>query len=76
MKNEKENQNMHIPYASRQDMILYAALGVFNIALATLLCGLFKSLEPIFVAIIVGAMYLVEVAVIGLRRIARVSRLS
>lgn len=71
MKNEKDNQNLHIPYASRRDMILYAALGVLNIALAAIVCDLFPTLEPIFVAIIVGIIYLAEVAVIGIRRIAR-----
>ena len=58
MKNEKDNQNMHIPYASRQDMILYAAFGVLNIALAALICDLIPVIEPIFVAIIVGIIYL------------------
>ena len=71
MKNEKDNQNMHIPYASRQDMILYAAFGVLNIALAALICDLLPSVEPIFVAIIVGVIYLIEIAVIGIRRIAK-----
>ena len=71
MKNEKDNQNMHIPYASRQDMILYAAFGVLNIALATLNCDLLPLVEPIFVAIIVGVIYLIEIAVIGIRRIAK-----
>ena len=71
MKNEKDNQNMHIPYASRQDMILYAALGVLNIALAAIICDSFVSVEPIFTAIIVGVIYLIEVAAIGIRRIAK-----
>ena len=71
MKNEKDNQNMHIPYASRQDMILYAAFGVLNIALAALICDLLPLVEPIFVAIIVGVIYLIEIAVIGIRRIAK-----
>lgn len=71
MKNEKDNQNMHIPYASRQDMILYAAFGVLNIALAALICDLLPLVEPIFVAIVVGVIYLIEIAVIGIRRIAK-----
>ena len=71
MKNERDNQNMHIPYASRQDMILYAAFGVLNIALAALICDLIPVIEPIFVAIIVGIIYLAEIAVIGIRRIAK-----
>ena len=71
MKQDKDNQNMHIPYASRQDMILYAALGVFNIAVAAILCDVLTAVEPIFIAIAVGMLYLAEVALIGLRRIAK-----
>ena len=71
MKNEKENQSFHVPYASRQDMILYAALGIFNIALVALFCEFVQAIEPIFVAIIFGALYLGEVTAISLRRIAK-----
>ena len=71
MKNEKENQNLHIPYASRQDMILYAALGVLNIALVAILCEFVSAIEPVFIALIIGALYLGEIAVIGIRRIAK-----
>lgn len=70
MKNEKDNQNMHIPYASRQDMILYAALGVLNIALVAILCQ-FLAIPPVFIALIIGAAYLGEVAIIAVRRVAK-----
>ncbi|MBR5144507.1 MAG: DHH family phosphoesterase [Clostridia bacterium] len=70
MKNEKDNQNLHIPFASKQDMILYAALGVLNIALVAIFCD-FLTFEPIFIALVIGAIYLVEIAAISLRRIAK-----
>ena len=71
MKPEKDNQNLHIPYASRKDMILYAALGVMNIALVAIICEFIDVLQPVFAAIIVGVIYLAEVAIIGIRRIAK-----
>lgn len=70
MKPEKENQNLHIPYASRQDMILYAALGLLNIALVAIICEFVSVLQPVFAALIAAVLYLAEVAVIGIRRIA------
>lgn len=71
MKNEHENNNMHIPYASRQDMILYASLGVLNIAIVALLCKFLNFVDPVFSAVIVGIVYLCEIALIGFRRIAK-----
>ncbi len=71
MKNENENNNLHIPYASRQDMILYAALGVLNIAIVALICKFLEFIDPVFSAVIVGIIYLCEIAFIGLRRIAK-----
>ena len=71
MKNEKDNQNIHIPYASRRDMILYATLGLFNIVLVALLCHFIPNAPPVFIAIAIGIVYLIEVAIIGLRRIAK-----
>ena len=70
MKTEKDNQ-IHVPFASRQDMILYAALGVLNIALVAVFCEFLTFIEPIFIALIVGAVYLAEIAVIGIRRIRK-----
>ena len=71
MKHEKDNQSLHIPYASRQDMILYAALGVLNISLVAIICEFASGLQPVFAALIGGLLYLAEVAVIGIRRIAK-----
>ncbi len=71
MKHEKDNQSLHIPYASRQDMILYAALGVLNISLVAIICEFASSVQPVFAALIGGLLYLAEVAVIGIRRIAK-----
>ena len=70
MKPEKENNNRHIPYASRQDMILYAALSVLHIALLALLCE-YNLFKPIISAIAVCFLYLVEIAIIGIRRMAK-----
>ncbi len=70
MKKERENMGLHIPYASRADMILYAALGIFNIALVAILCNFLPNVDPIFCAMIVGLIYLAEVVVIGVRRAA------
>ncbi|MBO7196262.1 MAG: hypothetical protein J6V80_02905 [Clostridia bacterium] len=88
MKNEKDNQNLHVPFASKKDMILYATLGVLNIALVAVLCEFalhidlilsiffpganeIPPIKPIFIAVVIGAIYLVEVAIIGMRRIAK-----
>ncbi|MBQ8414511.1 MAG: DHH family phosphoesterase [Clostridia bacterium] len=71
MKKEKDNQNLHIPFASRQDMILYVALGVLNIALVAVLCEFLTFIPPVLVALVIGALYLIEIALIGLRRIAK-----
>ena len=51
-------------------MILYAALGVLNIALVAILCT-FVPIPPVFIALVIGAIYLGEVAIIGIRRIAK-----
>ena len=71
MKYDKEKNNLHIPYASRQDMILYAALGVLNIAVVAILCKFFDFIDPVFSAVIVGIVYLCEIAYIGIRRISK-----
>ncbi len=71
MKQDKENNSRHSPYASRQDMVLYAALGVLNIALLALLCEYVNTVKPLFFAIAICVLYLVEVAIIGVRRMAK-----
>ncbi len=71
MKKEKDNQNLHVPFASKQDMILYAALGVMNIALVAIICEFLVFVKPIFAALVIGALYLLEIAIIGVVRIAK-----
>ncbi len=75
MNNEKDNSGMHIPYASRGDMILYAALGVLNIAIVALLCSLLPDFQPVIFAIFACLIYLVEIFIIGWRR-SRLSRVQ
>ncbi len=71
MKNEKDNQNFHIPYASKQDMILYATLGLLGIIAVAIFCHFVSVIDPIFVAVLVGFVYLIGISIIGVRRIAR-----
>ncbi len=75
MNNEKDNSGMHIPYASRGDMILYAALGVLNIAIVALLCSFLPDYQPVIFAIFACLLYLVEIFVIGWRR-SKLSRVQ
>ena len=71
MKNEKDNQNFHIPYASKQDMVLYATLGLLGIVCVALLCHFVQGIAPVLVALLVGIAYLVGIAIIGVRRISK-----
>ena len=71
MKNERENQSIHVPYASRRDMILYAGLAVLAIALVAIFCEFVPVIEPVFSALIFGALYLGAVSFISIRRIAK-----
>lgn len=71
MKTEKDNQNIHVPFASRKDMILYAALGLVNIVIVAVLCDFLTVIEPVFIALGVGIIYLVEIALIGFSRIKK-----
>ena len=68
MKKEKDSVSMHVPYASRNDMVLYAALGILNIALVAIFCTFIKSVQPVFFAVAFGLLYLAEVVIIALRR--------
>ena len=70
MKKNRESGNFHIPYASRFDIILCVALGCVNIAVSALLCYYFKSLDSVFIAVAVTALYLSEITLIILRRSA------
>ena len=68
MNNYRDNSSMHIPYASRTDMVLYASLGIFNIALLAILCSYVSSIRPVFLALVIGFIYALEIALIALRR--------
>ena len=63
----KKKSSFKIPYASRFDVVMYAALGCFNIALAAILCAVWE-IDTVIVAVIVTALYLGEIAIIGVKR--------
>ena len=64
---KKQNKRFHVPYASRLDMILYAALGCLNIALLIVLIK-FTSVDPSVWALLVTALYALELTLIYYRR--------
>ena len=67
--NNKQTDRMHIPYASRFEMILYAALACLNIAVLAVLCKLIDT-DTVFLALFVTLLYLLEVSVINMKRSA------
>lgn len=69
MKNDNSNEKMHVPYASRLDMVLYAALGIFNIAIVAIAIKFVPSIDPVFWAIAATVIYLFEVAFLAYRRV-------
>lgn len=71
MKNDNANENMHIPYASKYDMILYASLGVLNVAITAIAAKFLTFIDPVFTAIVIGMIYLCEVALIAYKRAKR-----
>lgn len=71
MKNDNVNENMHIPYASKYDMVLYASLGVLNIAITAIAAKFFTGIDPVFTAVVIGMVYLCEIAFIAYRRAKR-----
>lgn len=72
-KNDKQNDKLHVPYASRFDLVLYAALACANIAILAVLCKLI-DIDAVFLALFVVLVYLVEISFIGMKRatVARV----
>ena len=70
MKNNKESNGIHIPYASRLDIILCVALGCVNIAIASVFCKYVGALDSIFVSVMVAALYMSEISLILIRRSA------
>lgn len=75
MRNDKENNRFHIPYASRFDMVLYAACGCLNIVFVAIFCKFFDFVDAVFVAIFATLLYLCEIAFISLRRM-KLSKIS
>ncbi|MBO5906798.1 MAG: DHH family phosphoesterase [Clostridia bacterium] len=63
----KKKSSFKIPYASRFDVVMYAALGCFNIALVAILCAALE-IDTVLVAVLVTALYLIEIAIIGVKR--------
>ncbi len=55
-----------IPYATRLELALTVAFGCLNIAILAILCE-FLEMSSVFPAILVALIYLVEIAVIGMR---------
>ncbi len=72
--NNRTGESGTLPIASRFEMVLYAALGCFNIALAAVLAA-FINIHPVFIAEICLLMYLAEVALIGLKKRSSVKML-
>lgn len=64
MKNNDKKRRIHVPYASKTETVLYIALACFNIALVAIF-STFVPIEPVFCAVGVTLIYLVEVSVIG-----------
>ena len=67
MNNMNDKGGNNAPYASRLDLMLSVALGVFNIAILALLCE-FVNLDRVVLAIIITVVYLAEISLIGVRR--------
>lgn len=68
MKHDNNRANIiHIPYASRFEIVLYVSLACFNIALVSVLISIFPG-QAVLPAILVTLGYLVEVALVAFRR--------
>ena len=71
MRNENSNEKLHVPYASKLDMVLYAALGILNIAIVAIMAKFLPFIDPVFIAISIAVVYLFEVAFIAYRRMSK-----
>lgn len=68
MKNENNRANfIHIPYASRFEVVLYVSLACLNIALVSVLITIFE-VQAVLPAVFVSLIYLAEVSIIAYRR--------
>ncbi len=65
---QKNNPNDKIPFASRKEISLAIFLGCVNIVLPALIMLIVKSVNPAFLAIAFIAIYLIEIAMIGIKR--------
>ena len=65
------NKKYHIPYASRFENALSAALACINIALVAVISE-FTEFSAVVTALIFTLVYLVEIAVIGKKRGQRI----
>ncbi len=60
---------LHIPYATRAEAVMYAALGCFNVVLLALAIE-FLEVSAAIAAVVAVFLYLCEIAVIGYKRAA------
>ena len=67
MTNRNDKGGNAAPYASRLELMLCVALGVFNIAILALLCE-FVAVDKVVLAILITVLYLAEIALLGVRR--------
>ena len=67
MRNDNKNSIIHIPFASRLEVVFYVALACLNIVLASVLITAF-DFQAVLASVLVTFIYLIEVAVIGYRR--------
>ena len=69
MRNDKSKDEFRVPYASRFDMVLYAALGILNIAIVAIIARFVPEIDPVFTAVLIAMVYLGEIAYIAKRRL-------
>ncbi len=67
---EKNLTERNIPFASRFETVLIAALGCFNIIILALLLK-YVNVEEVLIAVSVVFIYLAEIALLGVRRIKK-----
>ncbi|MBQ4071719.1 MAG: DHH family phosphoesterase [Clostridia bacterium] len=65
------SEKNRVPFASRLDFAISIVLACLNIALFAILSTFVSSVEPIFFALILIALYLIEIALLGIRRAGR-----
>lgn len=70
--NNREQKKRHIPYASRGELIVCIALGCLSIALIALFGELFSE-YIVFLAVGVALLYLIAIAIMGIRREMRIT---